>query len=247
LGERILAELGGSRTNDTLTRWLAHHTARLVQAADRAREAGDPDADARDEDARAAILQLWQARSAWPSGWPPPRAAEIARMLDALPDLDDPGWYDSTVLAQLHDLHHQVLAVLVDLATKGGGADIEQGWLDAFGDRLTADEAMLLRRAATRPRRLNGLLRWWARHTALKSDPDPNDRDADNAPSAAAAHPLIELADTYRNTILGLLHRTTEVTRGDDDRDANVGRHEGGTVVGDTPGTTEAAPPTEAR
>jgi hypothetical protein len=34
LGERILAEFGDEHTNNTLTRWLAHHTAALLEAAD---------------------------------------------------------------------------------------------------------------------------------------------------------------------------------------------------------------------
>ena len=72
LGERIVAELGDPRTNNTLTRWLSHHTARLIHEADTARQTGAPDADNRETKAREAILQLWQARATWPGGWPPP-------------------------------------------------------------------------------------------------------------------------------------------------------------------------------
>ena len=51
LGERILAELDAARTNSTLARWLAHHVAALIQAAD---------------EARAQVVKaLKQARAAW--------------------------------------------------------------------------------------------------------------------------------------------------------------------------------------
>ncbi|MFE3559489.1 hypothetical protein ACFXKW_32235 [Streptomyces sp. NPDC059193] len=136
LGERILVELGEDRTNSTLTRWLSHHTAGLIDAADRARAAGDADADARAAVAREAILQLWQARTAWPSGWPPPGTTETVRLLDSLPDLDASSWYQPTVLAQLHDLHHRILGAIVDLATHDEAVDVEQAWLDSFGDHL---------------------------------------------------------------------------------------------------------------
>jgi hypothetical protein len=57
LGERILAEFGDEHTNNTLTRWLAHHTAALLGAADNARDNAAPDADARAADARFSHSQ----------------------------------------------------------------------------------------------------------------------------------------------------------------------------------------------
>jgi hypothetical protein len=207
LGERILAELGRSRTDSTLTRWLAHHVARLVDSADRARVAGEADADVRASDARAAILQLWQARTAWPSGWPPPSAAELVRLLDGLPDRDCHG---STLLARLQNVHHHVLALLVDLVADDGTVDVEQGWLESFGDRLTPDEAALLRRAALRPRRLDALRRSWDRTEGTRGPQPGNDTDTETAASPTA-HPLINLANAYRDTILELFDDTTEV------------------------------------
>ena len=221
LGERIVAELGDPRTNSTLARWLAHHAARLIQAADKARESGDPDASGRDAEAREAILQLWEARTTWPGGWPPPRAAEIARLLDDLPGLDDDtGWYRQTVLARLQDLHYHVLAAIVDLATNDGGADVEQGWLSTFGDRLTSDETSLLRRAVGRPRRLQSRLQWWENY-----GPDDQiettaaENDAGNAAPGTHVHPLLDLADAYQTTISDLFQRATGTK--DDEIDAD--------------------------
>ncbi|MFE7509878.1 hypothetical protein ACFU8I_01365 [Streptomyces sp. NPDC057540] len=215
LGERILAELGEDRTNNTLTRWLAHHTARLVDAADKAREAGDPKAGDREDAARAAILQLWQARSSWPEGWPPPRAAEMAQMLDSLPGLDAADCHRPFGPVRLHTMHFQILAALVDLATDTGGSDIEQGWLEVVGDRLSPDEAVLLRRAASQSRLLEEKDRLWGFIDHL------NDLDADSAshgqPEVGDADPvplLITLVDAYREAALGLFSRVNR-----DDRD----------------------------
>jgi hypothetical protein len=206
LGERILTELGDPRTNSTLARWLSHHTARLIREADEARQAGAEDTGTREAEAREAILNLWQARTTWPAGWPPPRAAEIVRHLDDLPRLDDENrWHRPTVLTHLQDLHHHILAVLVDLATSDE-ADIEQGWLDTFGDHLNPDEALLLHRAATRPRRIESLLRWWD-HTEDNQAEQTSDADAEGEDSGPIppVHPLLALADAYRETITDLI------------------------------------------
>ncbi|MFB8168295.1 hypothetical protein ACFC60_10140 [Kitasatospora purpeofusca] len=221
LGERILAEFGEDHTNNTLIRWMAHHTAGLVEAADRAREAGDADADAHAAMAREAILQLWQARSAWPSGWPPPGAAEIVRLLDALPDPGSATWHRPTVLAQLHDLHHRILGAIVDLATQGGAVDVEQGWLDAFSDRLTPDEAVLLRRVATRAGRIDILSRWAIRHGTDEAALGPNDHGEGETGGTTSAHPLVQLADAYRDTILNLFDKSHDSAGDDDASDPN--------------------------
>ena len=140
-------------------------------------------------------------------------------MLDGLPDLDDGGeWYRETALAHLQDLHFHVLAVIVDLATEDGSADVEQGWLDAFGDRLTSDEALLLRRAAARPKRMEALLRWW--NTRLKDQIKEcgaeKESDADDAPPL---HPLVDLADAYHATIVDLFQRAADDASADPSAD----------------------------
>ncbi|MFI5851534.1 hypothetical protein ACIA7R_27505 [Micromonospora chalcea] len=225
LGERILAELGDARTNDTLTRWLAHHTAGLLDAADRAHAAGAPDANSRAAEARAAILELWEHRSAWPSGWPPTRAAAIVHLLENLPDLEDHGWFRASALSRLQDLHHHVLALLADLVAVPGDG-IEEGWLLTYGDRLTPDEVTLLTRAAGAPQRLDSLLqrrelvisRLRRRLTVSESDPAAgncnNAQPDDSGPTtpfeeddSPPPHPLVQLADAYRDSILDLVHR----------------------------------------
>jgi hypothetical protein len=204
LGERIVAELGDPRTNNTLTRWLAHHTARLIREADTARETGSPDVGTREAEARDAILQLWQARATWPVGWPPPRAAKIARVLDDLPSLDDDRWHRQTLLTRLQDTHHHVLSALSDLLA-GDSVEIEQGWLDTFGEHLTSDEVLLLRRAANQPASIGSLLQSAAPDTVRVGE------DTSGEDSPPPTHPLVQLADAYHAAIATLIQRAAAI------------------------------------
>lgn len=219
LGERILAEFGDEHTNNTLVRWLAHHTARLVTEADQARERNAPDAAARAAEARDAILRLWQARSSWPSGWPPPYAAKLAATLDALPEPGNDSWSRPTVLARLHEIHHNVLAILVDLTTDEGPED-EAEWLNRFGRDLTEQESAVLRYAAHLPRRAAAL----QRRDEVETSAD--DVDVDEPGTAAVIEMLAELAEAYRNTVTDLLGAVVEAATSPDDSDQEETRGE---------------------
>lgn len=211
LGERILAEFDAGQTNNTLTRWLAHHIARLINVADHARTVGAPDADARAAEARTAILQLWQHRSDWPNGWPPPRAASIVELLDLLPDPDDPSWQQQTRLSRLHDLHHRILATICDLASADGD-NLEQGWLDKFGEILTPNEVAMLTRAATAPQRLDYMVDRWIE--SEDEEIEASQLTDDDQPADARSHPLIALADAYRDAIVNLFRGDTPTSNG---------------------------------
>lgn len=205
LGERILAELDAARTNSTLARWLAHHVAALIQAADEARATSAPDADARAAEARAAILQLWQHRSDWPAGWPPPRAAHMARILEKLPDSSIPPWQPATPLTRIHELHHSLLALLLDIVTSEAD-DVEQGWLKAFGGLLTADETAMLTLAANAEQRMSRHFRWKA-PTGHEpgTEGDGCVGDTEPARERPPEQALAEIADAYRQAVLDLL------------------------------------------
>lgn len=210
LGEHILVGLKAEQTNDTLTRWLAHHIARLMTAADDARATGAPDADARASEAHAAILELWRHRSVWPEGWPPRGAAAMAALLDSIPELDSPGWHEDNSLSRLQNLHHQILATLTDLAAVGKD-DVEQGWLDTFGDRLTADETTLLTRSATAAQRINALPQWLKVARAASSEANLAVDDSEDG--AAVASPLriiVALVELYNGAIRDLVSRVIE-------------------------------------
>ncbi|MFC9250400.1 hypothetical protein [Amycolatopsis thailandensis] len=217
LGERILTELGETQTNSTLTRWLAHHVAGLMDTADRARAAGSPDADARQAEARSAILQLWQHRTDWPYGWPPPKTVAIARLLERLPEIDNPGWQQLTLLGRIQDLHYRVLSAVLDFGA-ARSVDIEREWLRIFGDQLSTDEIALLTHVAAAPRRVETLVRWVTK-TADNEDVEPNseqagdpklgeDRSVDVNGRLAIKDPrirsLVTLADAYREAVIAL-------------------------------------------
>lgn len=129
----------------------------------------------------------------------------MVRLLEELPDLDDLPWHRIRTLARLHDLHHHILVVLADLATCGG-ENIEQGWLETFGDLLDPDETALLARAATTEQRLSHLFSWRDRtepeldadETEIEGDDDANDAE----PAPTPPQLLAALADTYRRTVL---------------------------------------------
>jgi hypothetical protein len=208
LGERILAELDEARRNSTLARWLAHHVAALIQAADEARATSAPDADARAAEARVAILQLWQHRSDWPAGWPPPRAAHMARILEKLPDSSIPPWQPATPLTRIHELHHALIALLVDIVTSDGD-EVEQGWLKAFGGLLTPDETAMLNLAATADQRMRRHFNWQepARHEP-GTEADGHAGDTGPARERTPQQALAEIADAYRQAVLDLLAGT---------------------------------------
>ncbi len=204
LGERILAELDAARTNSMLARWLAHHVAALIQAADEARATSAPDADTRAAEARAAILQLWQHRSDWPAGWPPPRAAHMARILEKLPDSSLPPWQPATPLTRIHELHHDLLALLVAIVTSDGD-DVEQGWLKAFGGLLTPAETAMLALAATAEQRMSRHFSW---QEPAGHEPGTEVGDAEPCRERTPQQALAEIADAYRQAVFDLLART---------------------------------------
>jgi hypothetical protein len=65
----------------------------------------------------------------------------------------------ATPLDRIHELHHALLALLVDIVTSDGD-DVEQGWLKAFGGLLTPDETAMLTLAATAEHRMSRRFSW---------------------------------------------------------------------------------------
>ncbi len=216
LGERIVAELGDPRTGDTLSRWLAHHVAGLLGAAEQAELQRAPDAGDRAAQARAAILDLWEHRSAWPRGWPPPRAAALVRLLDDLPDIDDAGWGVHNLLGELQLLHHRLLAALTDLAVTGDVNGVEEGWLNTFGQQLSPDEIAMLTRVASAPRRLTTLFAAKPLSAAYGSaGSDSNEANAegenvsrpDRKGERALASAALAIVEAYREVVNGFVER----------------------------------------
>jgi hypothetical protein len=149
LGRQISAELGVDERGDTLSRWIAHRIAELLDVSKKARRKSDRERAAREvED---LVLRVWKERSNWPNGWPPETAARITELfadrytryrsheeekspspwLDALQGLERVHWREKQVLLQ---------AALADLSLGN-----ERRALERYGAALDDDELELLK------------------------------------------------------------------------------------------------------
>lgn len=194
LGEAILKELDLEQTDDILSRWLAHHIAELMQAADTAQRQGTPDEAALTaKQCREAILQLWAHRTDWPEGWPPPQAAKMAKRLKRLDDPAQP-WQGRSIFNDLETAHNRLLSALIDCAVRTGDAP-DLPWLTRFRDVLSEDEITILERAATIETRLGQLAAGPAQGESAE---------------VGTENPLLDLANAYRDVIANRFTRPSE-------------------------------------
>lgn len=201
LGEKILHELDAARTGDTLTRWLAHHITELIATANRTRVTGAEDeATHAAEQCRRAILDLWEHRAAWPSGWPPPGAKQMAEILNGI-DAPTFGFQQGSKLSELQRLHRQVLAALVDEETANEPVDTVQSWLESYRQLLDIDERELLELYAGRDERVTTSIDVSQAEHAADVHPR-SDGQADRAPQA---HRVLDLVRRYDETVRSLL------------------------------------------
>lgn len=206
LGARIVDELGATESTNTLTRWIAHRAAELIAAAEDAREHGTTaDAMAATQQCQDAILTLWQHRSSWPQGWPPPRARKVTELLADLPEPEEVHWRPATILAALQAAHYDVIRTLVSFAA-ADESPIEQAWLDKFGEHLTDAERQLLQLVIAAPRYV------------LLSEPD------EEGPTNVFSK-LIDQGEEYYELVVNFVDQLTNVgdvdaTEGSTDEDA---------------------------
>jgi hypothetical protein len=83
LGKKIVEELGPDQSVDTLARWMAHHIAELIQAAE---AANGEERQAKMAACASAILDLWEHRGRFPNGMRP--FEELDPILRTLEGLD---------------------------------------------------------------------------------------------------------------------------------------------------------------
>ena len=114
------------------------------------------------------------------------------------------------MLQKLQAIHYQILAGLVDLAA-GSDSDIEQKWLDKYGEHLTPDETAVLRRIVQQPERVDKLRKL---PTALQ--PSESGDETSDTPAIPAGEPIHQLASIYQTTVTNLLERiSTSEAEGD--------------------------------
>lgn len=181
-----------------------------MQAADDAARIGDVSAPARAEEARTAILQLWQARSAWPEGWPPLRAAALAKTMADIPEVTAGTWPGQSLPARLNAVHQVILAALTDEAAASAPDGHEEDWLDAAEEYLTDAETLILRGAADAPQHSEAL---GELATLIEQLNAPKAGEPSGSPAAEVMqHPLVRLADTYRKIVINRVARAAPST-----------------------------------
>ncbi|WP_371602241.1 hypothetical protein OG345_04920 [Streptomyces sp. NBC_01220] len=201
LGEKILQELDAARTDDTLTRWLAHHITELITTANRTRATGTADeATYAAEQCRRAILDLWEHRTAWPSGWPPPGVKQMAEILNSI-NAPTFGFQQGSKLSQLQRLHHEVLAALADEETMNETVDTAQSWLESYGQLLDVDERELLELYAGRDDRAATPIEV----PRAERPTDAHPRSDGQAGRTPQVHRVLDLVRRYHETVRSLL------------------------------------------
>lgn len=209
--------------------------------ADEAARAGDVSAPARAEEARTAVLQLWQARSAWPEGWPPPRAAALAKTLVGIPEVTADTWPGHSLPARLSVVHQVILAAFADEAAASAPDGNEEDWLNASGEHLTDAETVILRRAADGPQHseaLGELAMLIEQFNAPKTG-EPSGPPADEV----MQHPLVRLADTYRKIIIDRVARTASPAQADRAADQSQGTDDGAEQMSGVESTADGDQP----
>lgn len=138
-----MRELGASRSNDTLGRWLSHHVAELMNAVDGAKS---PDEKAQKLiEATDLILRIWLRRNALPG-----EANPLARFREAITVLlkyEDPYSHFSNIqIPATHSLAHKIssdsrrLELFVKLVGAGTGEKAEEPIDQAALEALSVDE-----------------------------------------------------------------------------------------------------------
>lgn len=129
---------------------MSHRIAELMNTAQRGRTRV-----AREEAARVCeslIIRLWEHRTAWPRGWPPPKAAKVLeRLSHAEDDPDGYPFYRPHVVDEgadtwqdcfrlLVDLHRAELEIWRDAALLELDVGEIQAWLTKHGRDMDPDE-----------------------------------------------------------------------------------------------------------
>jgi hypothetical protein len=149
LGRQISAELGVDERGDTLSRWIAHRIAELLDRSEKARRKTDRETAAREiED---LILRVWEQRTSWPTGWPPETAARITDLLaDRYPryrsdeEQESPSpWLDA--LQRLERVHWREKQILLQAALADLDLGDERRGLECYGDVLGDNELGMLK------------------------------------------------------------------------------------------------------
>ncbi len=205
MGKRIVTEFGLDQSTDTLSRWMAHRVAELIQRAERARTKAVRDSAARE--CESLILRLWERRTSWPKGWPPPNAATaLERLASAEEEPNEFGFYrqrvvddgDRTWLSTLPliaDLHRMEL----DTWRDAGLTELDVGemsdWLNEQAEHLSDEERATFERLVMGADRARRRLEQQRQHRRLASPDEDQEGPMDVSLLADLADRIDDLAE----------------------------------------------------
>lgn len=175
LGEYIVAQLGDPYGENLVVHWMAHQLAEYLKS-ERDAESESERTVAR-EAASSLIIRLWQARSHWPSGWPPPEASKLKQLLeDPAPRWErvssagasgEP-WWDA--VSDIEELHREEMRIYLygaiaelDIDAIGAALDAANRLDAADGDDLAFMRTALELRGSTDA--------WFAEHAQPRENP----------------------------------------------------------------------------
>ena len=202
LGKRIVTEFGLDESTDTLSRWMAHRVAELMERAEHARTKAAR--DSAETDCEALILRLWERRTSWPEGWPPPSAATaLERLASAEEEPDDFGfsrnravdsgertWLGTLLL--IADLSRIEVDIWRDAALLELDDSEINDWLDNQAERLSDDERATLKRLINGGDRARHRLDLQRRQRRLAGADDERDEPLDMSLLASRIDDLAE-------------------------------------------------------
>ncbi len=151
LGRKLIAQLGGSRDSDTLSRWMAHYIAECITLAE---TATGPHKSRLQQRCHEAILALWEKRNSLPDGLRPFNGFEpIFRALASIDLENRPSYYlaslrrDGRAPANRREKEVAQFVELVIAVDKAARAIIEYSLMSAVETASTPDLQALLAEA----------------------------------------------------------------------------------------------------
>jgi hypothetical protein len=158
---QIVDEAELSNSVDTLSRWMAHRIAELINNANKARR--NAERETLKEKATNLILRLWERRSSWPQGWPPKTVALVLERLEnnkhvfgGYKERTGSPWLDS--LWKLDMIQSREHALWLDAALADFDVEQERKTLEKHGLDLKEEEKNTLEQFLDRHERASAAI-----------------------------------------------------------------------------------------
>jgi hypothetical protein len=205
LGKRIALQLDLEDDNDLLAHWMSHRIAELIAAG----EHEGPNREQIKRECTDLILRVWEHRSHWPKGWPPPAAAELLQALDdshpatrrrRIPKMTS--WLDG--LSKLRKLHDREDSVWRKASIASLDIQQELMWLTNDPDSLSEDQKNTLQTLSSMYENLN------TPYTSLDQTTTPNFASLPDSERTKLTIKVLQKIDDEKSAILKAIIQTTQ-------------------------------------